>query len=169
MERTQRLKKILKIIAVSAAALLVLLTALSFIKIPFNKYWKTQKVLNSPITKISLLTYGYNQRYGDRVEFSDSDLIQKWVDYFNSADIQHSVGLDAYVACFICGKDGGFYNMVTVYSEDSEFTLIFYGTSELEFWNSLRHFNVSGAENPFDETFNEAEKRYGIIDSWSTA
>lgn len=161
MEKSKKLKK-WRIIIISAIAIFAALTALTFIKIPFNKYRKSRDIFNSPITRIKLARYP--ESFGGWVEITDEDLIQEWVDYFNSIDLQHSIGLDASTACAVCSpRDGIGGDDITVYTENSTINLTFLGSGKMYFGNSLRWFNVSGGEYPFDEIYKTAEERHGLI------
>lgn len=162
MNKSLKRKKVLKITIIVILSVLVVLTAVSFIKIPFNKYWKSKDIFNSPITKIVLT--GYPDGFGDMVEFDDEDLIQKWVDYLNSISIQHTVGQDLSTACAVCvPMDGNFFEDVIIYTEDSVISLTFYGGGKLQFGNSLRRFKVSGGEYPYKEVFETAKERHELI------
>ena len=162
MERSKRLKKILKIIIISALVIFVIMTALSFIKIPFSKHWKSQDIFGSKITKIELARYP--ESFDGWVEFSDEDLIQKWVDYFNSIDLQHSIGLDASSACAACfPSDGMGGDEITVYAENSTIRLNFINSKKMYFGGGLRWYNVTGGEYPFDEVYGIAEERHGLV------
>lgn len=154
--------KKLKIIISIILGIIVIMIALTFIKIPFNRYWKTQDIFNSPITKIELASYP--EYFSGWVEFSDEDLIQIWVDYFNSIDLQHSVGTDLATACAICAPmDGGVAYEITVYTENSKTHFTFDRSDRMYFPNSLRKFKVSGGEFPFFDTYKTAEERHGLV------
>lgn len=158
MTKEKKLKIIVRIIL----GIIVIMIALSFIKIPFNKYWKTQDIFNSPITKIELASYP--EYFGGWVEFSDEDLIQTWVDYFNSINLQHTVGTDLAGACAICAPvDGGASYHITVYTENSETNFTFNRSDRMFFPDSLRMFKVSGGEFPFFDTYKIAEERHGLV------
>lgn len=155
-------RKIFKAAFIVILSVIILLTALSFIKIPFKMYWKSQNIFNSPITKIKLASYP--EYFGGWVEFSDDDLIQRWVDYFDEIDIQHNIGLDFSNTCAaVIPKDGVEHDCITLYTESSEITLLFNASQTMRFADSFRSFNITNGEYPFDEIYKTAEERHGLI------
>lgn len=162
MEKSKRLGKILRITIISAAVIFIVLAGLSFIKMPFNKYWKSRSIFNSPITKIRLARYP--EYFDGWVEITDEDLIQEWVDYFNSIELQHNIGLDMSAARAICfPSDGTGGDEITVYTENETLRLTFIDGKKMYFGNGPRWFGVSDGEYPFDETYKAAENRHGLI------
>ena len=158
-----------KITVVLTTAVAIILVTLLYVTNRQSSDWKKlcefkeySSIADSKITEICLRK---TIDSADWAVFSDEDLIRTWTDVLNNMEVKQAN--DSKQRDYSGNGGGG--SIVKVETETAEFSLIFNSTSgkaQLEINDVLYEIREPEAI-PFDETYDIAIERHGVITPWS--
>lgn len=150
------MKKILSILAVLLILVLVGCETTS----DWQKISDIKKYNDLDLNTITEIELHLTTDYPEWVIFSDQDLISKWMQFLADLEVKKGkkINRNSY--------EGGF-PFVKIITSDSKYILTFFSFSDKQIVidDYLYEFR-SSAELPFNETYDEGEKRHGVVTPW---